>query len=71
MKKANNINEQKVVIPLEQAIPEIEGRKAWEIPVSYLEKDGKGSYKIVESRRPSKTLLANKIRNEVDEWRNS
>jgi type III restriction enzyme len=61
--------QQKVVIPLEQAIPEIEGRKAWEIPESYLEKDGKGGYKIVNTRRPSKTLLANNIRNEVDAWR--
>ena len=68
-KKASTIKEQKVVIPLEQAIPEIEGRKAWEIPESHLEKDGKGGYKIVNTRRPSKTLLANNIRKEVDAWR--
>ncbi|HRI45653.1 MAG TPA: DEAD/DEAH box helicase family protein [Ignavibacteriaceae bacterium] len=68
-KRASTINEQKVVIPLEQAIPEIEGRKAWEIPVSHLEKDGKGGYKVVNTRRPSKTLLANNIRKEVDAWR--
>ena len=71
MKKSTRENEQKVVIPLEQAIPEIEGRKAWEIPTSHLEKDGKGSYKLVNTRRPSKTLLANNIRNEVDAWRKS
>jgi type III restriction enzyme len=70
-KKASTINEQKVVIPLEQAIPEIEGRKAWEIPESHLEKDGKGGYKVVNTRRPSKTLLANNIRKEVDAWRAS
>lgn len=70
-KKASIINEQKVVIPLEQSIPEIEGRKAWEIPESHLEKDGKGSYKVRNSRRPSKTLLANNIRKEVDAWRKS
>ena len=70
-KKASTINEQKVVIPLEQAIPEIEGRKAWEIPELHLEKDGKGGYKVVNTRRPSKTLLANNIRKEVDAWRNA
>lgn len=63
--------EQKVVIPLEQAIPEIENRKAWEIPNSYLEKDGRGGYKVMDGRRPSKTLLANNIRKEVDVWRNA
>jgi len=68
-KKAKPIDKQKVVIPLEHAIPEIEGRKAWEIPESYLEKDGKGGYKLVNNRRPSKTLLANNIRKEVDAWR--
>jgi type III restriction enzyme len=68
-KKASTVKEQKVVIPLEQAIPEIEGRKAWEIPESHLEKDGKGGYKVVNTRRPSKTLLANNIRKEVDAWR--
>ena len=70
-KKASTIKAQKVVIPLEQTIPEIEGRKAWEIPTSHLEKDGKGSYKLVNNRRPSKTLLANNIRKEVDTWRKS
>lgn len=70
-KKASTVKEQKVIIPLEQAIPEIEGRKAWEIPVSHLEKDGKGGYKLVNARRPSKTLLANNIRKEVDAWRAS
>jgi type III restriction enzyme len=70
-KKAKTIDEQKVVIPLDQDIPEIEGRKAWEIPVSHLEKDNKGGYRVVNNRRPSKTLLANNIRKEVDNWRNS
>ncbi len=37
-KKAGQVNEQKVVIPLEQTIPEIEGRKAWEKPTCHLEK---------------------------------
>jgi type III restriction enzyme len=68
-KKAKTVNEQRVVIPLEQAIPEIEGRKPWIIPNEHLEKDGKGGYKIINTRRPSKTLLANNIRSEVDAWR--
>lgn len=59
------------VIPLDQSIPEIEGRKAWDIPDAHLEKDGKGGYKRINSRRPSKTLLANNIRSEVDAWRAS
>jgi len=57
------------VIELEQALPEIPDRKAWEIPSSHLEKDGKGGYKINTGRRPSRTLLVNKIRKEVDQWR--
>jgi type III restriction enzyme len=61
----------KTVIPLEQEIPEILGRNAWEIPASHLEKDGLGGYKIIKYRRPSKTLLVNNIRKEVDVWRNS
>jgi len=70
-KSAGADKDQKVVIPLEQAIPEIEGRKAWEKPDSYLDKDGKGGYKLVNVRRPSKTLLANNIRKEVDAWRST
>ena len=70
-RKASTIEEQKVVIPLDQSIPEIEGRNAWEIPDSYLEKDGKGGYKLVKNRRPSKTLLVKNIRKDVDAWRKS
>lgn len=68
-KAAKNIAKQKVVIPLDQAIPEIEDRRAWEIPNSHLEKDGRGGYKVVNTRRPSKTLLVNNLRKGVDEWR--
>jgi len=59
----------KSVIELDQALPEIPDRKPWDIPNCYLEKDGKGGYKVNQGRRPSKTLLVNKIRTEVDEWR--
>ena len=57
------------VILLDQALPEIPNRNDWEIPNSYLEKDGKGGYLIKRGRRPTKTLLVEKIRNEVDAWR--
>jgi len=57
------------VIELEQSLPEIPDRKPWDIPNCYLEKDGKGGYKVNKGRRPSKTLLVNNIRKEVDEWR--
>jgi type III restriction enzyme len=70
-KRASKIKVQQVVIPLEQSIPEIEGRKAWEIPTCHLEKDGKGGYQIINNRRSSKTLLVNNIRREVDAWRMS
>lgn len=59
------------VISLEQSLPEINDRKSWEIPISHLEKDGKGGYKLLQGRRPAKTLLANNIRKEVDAWRNA
>lgn len=59
------------VIPLEQALPEIHGREAWQIPASHLEKDGIGGYVEKKFRRPSKTLLVNSIRAEVDTWRAS
>lgn len=70
-KAAKTTEKQKVVIPLEQEIPEIAGRKAWEIPIAHLEKDGKGSYQLINTRRQSKTLLVNGIRKEVDYWRKS
>lgn len=70
-KRTRVTEDQQAIIPLEQRIPEIVGRKAWEIPNVYLEKDGTGGYKVVNSRRPSKTLLANNIRLAVDAWRAS
>ena len=63
------VKENKSVIELEQSLPEVPDRKPWEIPNCYLEKDGKGGYKVNKGRRPSKTLLVNKIRKEVDVWR--
>lgn len=70
-KKVKSRKATQSVILLDQALPEIPNRNDWEIPSSYLEKDGKGGYKIHSVRRPSKTLLVGKIRNEVDDWRAS
>src|SRR5262249_1332930 len=36
----------------------------------YLEKDGKGGYRVSPGRRPSKLLLIPKVRAEADNWRN-
>ena len=58
------------LVQYDQALPEIEGRKPHLPPTSYLEKDGKGGYRIVPGRRPSKLLLIPRIRAEVDNWRN-
>jgi len=57
------------VVTLEQGLPEVPGRSPYEIPTQHLEKDGKGGYRIIQGRRPSKTLLAEQIRKEVDAWR--
>jgi type III restriction enzyme len=63
--------ERKVLVEYEQALPEIPDRMPHELPSSYLEKDGKGGYRIVPGRRPSKLLLVPKIRQVVDAWRAS
>lgn len=58
------------LVQYDQALPEIEGRKAHLPPTSYLEKDGRGGYRVVPGRRPSKLLLVPAIRAEVENWRN-
>lgn len=58
------------LVQYDQALPEIEGRKPHLPPTSYLEKDGKGGYRVVPGRRPSKLLLVPRIRAEVEHWRN-
>jgi type III restriction enzyme len=61
--------ERQVLVHYDQALPEIPDRLPHELPSSYLEKDGKGGYRIVPGRRPSKLLLVPKIRQVVDAWR--
>ena len=67
-KKAKN-TKAKSVIELEQKLPEVPNRDPYSSPKMHLEKDGSGGYVIKSYRRPSRTLLANQIRTEVDSWR--
>ncbi|MEO0264829.1 MAG: DEAD/DEAH box helicase family protein, partial [candidate division WOR-3 bacterium] len=59
----------KTWVQYDKTLPYIEGRDPSEKPTSHLIKDGENSYKVVEGRRPSKMLLVNKLREEVDRWR--
>src|SRR3989338_8665109 len=61
--------QRETIISLEQSLPEVPERSPYEIPTRHLEKDGKGGYRIINGRRPSKTLLAEQLRKEVDTWR--
>ncbi len=59
----------KSVISYQKELPEIPGRCSWEKPNSFLVKDGDG-WRVDESgRRKSGLLLVNKLRKEVDAWR--
>lgn len=61
--------QRETVIQLDQRLPEVQGRNAWEIPTKHLIPDKKGGYIEKDERRPSKTLLVNQIREKVDVWR--
>jgi len=61
----------KTWVQYDKTLPYIEDRDPSKKPTSYLIKDGENSYKVVEGRRPSKMLLVNKLREEVDIWRDS
>jgi len=70
-KKEAKESKAKPIITLEQKLPEVPDRDAYSPPIQHLIKDGKGGYLIENYRRPSKTLLVNQIRQEVDGWRSS
>lgn len=70
-RKKLKITQSTPIISLEQKLPEVPGRDPYTCPDKHLVKDGKGGYKTETFRRPSKTLLVNQIRKEVDAWRNS
>ena len=67
--RAKAAGKRQVLVHYDQALPEIPDRLPQELPSSYLEKDGKGGYRIVPGRRASKSLLVPKIRQVVDAWR--
>ena len=59
----------KSVISYDRNLPEIEGRRAWELPTSFLVKDPTvgGGWRVDDSgRRPSKLLLVGKLRAAVN-----
>lgn len=59
----------KAVISYDKELPEIPERLAHLKPDAYLIKKTADEYEIVEARRPSKMLLVNRLREEVDQWR--
>lgn len=61
----------KPIITLEQKLPEVPDRDPYAPPTQHLVKDDKGGYVVETFRRPSKTLLVDQIREEVDQWRKS
>jgi type III restriction enzyme len=60
------------IISYDKDLPEIPGRRPWEKPASFLVKDPTTPYgwRVDESgRRPSSLLLIQRLRAEVDNWR--
>jgi type III restriction enzyme len=61
--------QKETIIRLDQRLPEVTGRDSHSIPAKHLVPDKKGGYIEKDERRPSKTLLVNQVREEVDRWR--
>ena len=62
----------RAVVAYDRDLPEIQGRRPWEPPVSHLVKDDDaptGWREDESGRRPSRLLLAPNIRDAVDAWR--
>jgi len=57
------------VIPYDRALPEVPGANPYDKPQAYLKKIDEGKYEVVQGRRPSSMFLVEKIRKEVDQWR--
>ncbi len=64
-------NPPKTWVQYDKTLPYIEDRDPSKKPVAHLVKEGTNSYKVVEGRRPSKMLLVNKLREDVDNWRDN
>lgn len=58
------------IVQYDKELPYIENRNPWEVPTCYLKKKAGNEYEIVNGRRPSKMLMVNKLRAEIDKWRN-
>jgi type III restriction enzyme len=58
-------------IQYDKELPYIEDRNPWEVPVCYLRKTGINEFDIIDGRRPSKMLLVNNLRKEIDKWRSA
>ncbi len=58
------------IVPYDKTLPYIEDRNPWEISVSYLKKKAVNEYELIQGRRPSKMLIVNKLRSDIDRWRN-
>lgn len=59
----------KAVISYDKELPEIPDRLAHLKPDAYLFKKTAEEYEVIEGRRPTKMLLVNCLRGEVDRWR--
>jgi len=57
------------VIPYDRTLPEVPGANPYDKPTAYLKKIDEGQYEIIQGRRPSSMFLVEKIRKEVDAWR--
>lgn len=60
----------KSIIPYDKTLPFIEGRRPHLKPDSYLVKDG-ATFKVMQGRRSSNMLLVDKLRADIDSWRES
>jgi len=69
--KRAKFDKSRTIIALEQRLPEVPDRDPYSLPTQHLVKDGEGGYLVEKYRRPSKTLLVNQIREDVDRWRAS
>lgn len=58
------------IVDYNKELPYIEDRNPWEVPSCYLKKSAINEYEKIQGRRPSKMLLVNKLRSDIDRWRN-
>lgn len=58
------------IVQYDKELPYIENRQPWEVPTCYLKKKASNEYEMIDGRRPSKMLMVNKLRAEIDKWRN-